>query len=336
MVTSIWCILYTNKVIRGNDMLLTRISWCCLFSYFISELRRDGLWGMGCEPAIHLSAPPDEAVSIIFIFAYKTKLSTFGKVAVGELYYWLASSFSRASCRCFSYNLSLGSLTYLTYAYGMLTRQNAWEVGIDPMSTRTTYSNCMRSGRNHPGSWCNNAPMGWNWHLASWHTKVWPEAATQESCNKQAQQKLAKQQAQWCGGCWQGVRSKQGGNQAEDYGSTQASQAGWSHTQQDSQIPCWPHGERVNPQGHQYQQQYKGEIGNIQWWTDKKTRWLSDSVKFVIHLSKEVVVSCKHSAQDMCVENKVRKYHSMCKMAVSICCHWDTMEDILLSIKMFY
>ncbi len=43
-----------------------------------------------------------------------------------------------------------------------------------------------------------------------------------------------------------------------------------------------------------------------------------ESVKFVIHLSKEGVVSCKHSTQDVCTVNKVRKYHSsMCKMVVS-------------------
>jgi hypothetical protein len=48
----------------------------------------------------------------------------------------------------------------------------------------------------NPRSWSNNAPMGWNWHLASQHAKVWPEAATQESHKKQVQQKLARQQAQ--------------------------------------------------------------------------------------------------------------------------------------------
>ncbi len=41
----IWCILDTIKVIKGNTFAhTTRIAWCCLFSYFISELRRDGLW----------------------------------------------------------------------------------------------------------------------------------------------------------------------------------------------------------------------------------------------------------------------------------------------------
>ncbi len=48
------------------------------------------------------------------------------------------------------------------------------------------------------------------------------------------------------------------------------------------------------------------------------------------------VVSCKHGAQDVCMGNKVHKYHSMCKMAVCIRFCWDTMEDILSSIKIFY
>ncbi len=30
--------------IKGNTKLFTRISWCCLFSYIISELWGDGLW----------------------------------------------------------------------------------------------------------------------------------------------------------------------------------------------------------------------------------------------------------------------------------------------------
>jgi hypothetical protein len=48
------------------------------------------------------------------------------------------------------------------------------------------------------------------------------------------------------------------------------------------------------------------------------------------------VVICKHGTQDVCTMNKVRKYHSMCKTLVSICCCWDAIEDISLSIKIFY
>ncbi len=40
----------------------------------------------------------------------------WGKVDVCELYYWPARVFSRASRRCSSLNLSVGSLTWLTYA----------------------------------------------------------------------------------------------------------------------------------------------------------------------------------------------------------------------------
>ncbi len=40
----------------------------------------------------------------------------------------------------------------------------------------------------HPKSWCNDAPTGWNWYLASQHAKEYTEAATQESHKKQAQQ----------------------------------------------------------------------------------------------------------------------------------------------------
>jgi hypothetical protein len=35
---------YSTPMIKGNAKLFTRISWCCLFFYFISELWGDGLW----------------------------------------------------------------------------------------------------------------------------------------------------------------------------------------------------------------------------------------------------------------------------------------------------
>ncbi len=89
--------------------------------------------------------------------------------------------------------------------------------------------------------------VGWNWYLVLWHAKEYTETAMQENCKKQVQQELARQQAQWRGGCWSGVWSKQGGDQAEDSWSSQASQAGWSCTRQDLQIPCWPHRVHVNP-----------------------------------------------------------------------------------------
>jgi hypothetical protein len=48
----------------------------------------------------------------------------------------------------------------------------------------------------YPRSWCNDAPMGWNWYLALQYAKEYTEVATQESYKKQAQQELARQQVQ--------------------------------------------------------------------------------------------------------------------------------------------
>ncbi len=108
---------YSTPVRWSRVMLVhtARISWCCLFSYFISEPRRDGLWACpqlssyswwGCEYNI-------------CTIVDKLYFQLLGEVYVCELYYWPARVFSRAPPRCSSFNLSLGSLTWLTYAYGM-------------------------------------------------------------------------------------------------------------------------------------------------------------------------------------------------------------------------
>jgi hypothetical protein len=64
---------------------------------------------MGCEPVLNLVATPDEAGSIICTIVNKTILQTLW----GKLMYVSYTTdwpvFSRASCRCSSYNLSLGS-----------------------------------------------------------------------------------------------------------------------------------------------------------------------------------------------------------------------------------
>ncbi len=65
--------------------------------------------GMGCEPVLNLAATPDEAVSMIRTVVDKLYLQLLGEVDVYELNYWMARWFSRASCRCSSYNQSLGS-----------------------------------------------------------------------------------------------------------------------------------------------------------------------------------------------------------------------------------
>ncbi len=78
---------------------ITRISWCCLFSYFTSELQRDGLWA--CPQLI--AATLDDSVSIICTFVDKTIPLTLGEVDVCKLYYWPARCLSRASHRCSSF-----------------------------------------------------------------------------------------------------------------------------------------------------------------------------------------------------------------------------------------
>ena len=65
--------------------------------------------GMGCEPVLNLAATPDEAVSMICTIFDKSVLLTLW----GKLMYVSCTTeqpvFSRASRRCSSYNLSLGS-----------------------------------------------------------------------------------------------------------------------------------------------------------------------------------------------------------------------------------
>ncbi len=116
---------------RVTHVYTTRIAWCCLFSYFINELRRDGLWAYpqlssytwwGCEYNMYCCWQ-----NYTFNF--------WGEVDVCELYYWLARVLSKTSWRCSSLNLSLGSLTWLTYAlWDVLSRWHcSWRVLTPPM-----------------------------------------------------------------------------------------------------------------------------------------------------------------------------------------------------------
>ncbi len=65
--------------------------------------------GMGCEPVLNLAATPDEAVSIICTVVNKTILLTLWGKLIYVSYTTDWPVFSRASHRCSSYNLSLGS-----------------------------------------------------------------------------------------------------------------------------------------------------------------------------------------------------------------------------------
>jgi hypothetical protein len=51
-------------------------------------------------------------------------------------------------------------------------------------------------------------------------------------------------------------------------------------------------------------------------------------VKFIIHLSKEGFMICKHGTQDVCTVNKVREYHSMCKTVVNVYVATETQPRI--------
>ncbi len=106
---------YSTPVRWARVMLVhtIRICWCCVLSYYISELRRGGLWACpqlssyswwGCEYNMY------RLLTKIYLQLL------LGEVDVCKLYYWLARVFRRASRRCSSYNLSLGSLTWFIYA----------------------------------------------------------------------------------------------------------------------------------------------------------------------------------------------------------------------------
>jgi hypothetical protein len=64
---------------------------------------------MGCEPVLNIAAIPDEAVSIICTIVDKTILLTLWGKLMYVSYTTDQPVFSRASRRCSSYNLSLGS-----------------------------------------------------------------------------------------------------------------------------------------------------------------------------------------------------------------------------------
>ncbi len=64
---------------------------------------------MGCESVLNLVATPDEAVSIICTVVNKTILLTLWRKLMYVSFTTDQPVFSRASCRCSSNNLPLGS-----------------------------------------------------------------------------------------------------------------------------------------------------------------------------------------------------------------------------------
>ncbi len=109
----------------------TRIAWCCLFSYFIGELQRDGLWA--CP---QFSSYSWWGLEYYMYHCWQTIPSTFGE----KLMYASYTTDRPGS----SVGHPLGALaliclcvllTWLTYAYGMLCQDNAasWRVFTTPM-----------------------------------------------------------------------------------------------------------------------------------------------------------------------------------------------------------
>ncbi len=122
----IWWILYTCKVIKGYAC-----TYLGLLGVACSPILSVSLEEVSCEPVLNLATTPDEAVSKICTICWQNYTFNFlGEVDVCELYYWPARVFSRASRRCSSINLSVGSLTWLTYAlWDALSRWHcSWRV----------------------------------------------------------------------------------------------------------------------------------------------------------------------------------------------------------------
>ncbi len=120
MVPSIWYILYTSKVIKGNALHCFRIAWCYLFSYFIRELWRDGLWAnpqlssyswWGCEYKMYHCWQN---------YTYNFMV----KAHVCELYYWLASVSVGHHTGTLAIICCWVLLTWFTYAYEMLCQDD--------------------------------------------------------------------------------------------------------------------------------------------------------------------------------------------------------------------
>ena len=91
--------------------------------------------GMGCEPVLNLAATPNEAVCIICTVVNKTILLTLWGKLMYVSYTTDQPVFSRASCRCSSYNLSLGSFDMVDLClWDALSKwHSSWRVFTCPM-----------------------------------------------------------------------------------------------------------------------------------------------------------------------------------------------------------
>jgi hypothetical protein len=136
---TIVCDEYSTPVRYSRVMLVhtARICWCCLISYFISELRRDGLWAYpqlssyswwGCECNMYRGWQ-----NYTFNF--------LGEVDVCKLYYWPATVFSRSSQRGTSFDLSLGSFD--TVDLHLWDAQSRWRYFLESFHNSNVHANCL-------------------------------------------------------------------------------------------------------------------------------------------------------------------------------------------------
>ncbi len=130
---------YSTPVGWSRVMLAhtARICWCCLFSYYISELRRGGLWACpqpssyswwGCE------------YNMYHCWQYYT-FNFLIEVDVWELYYWPAMVFSRSSRRCTSFDLSLGSFDMIDLC--LWDAQSRWRHFLESFHYSNVHDNCL-------------------------------------------------------------------------------------------------------------------------------------------------------------------------------------------------
>jgi hypothetical protein len=121
--------------------------------------------GMGCEPVLNLAAIPDEAVSIICTIINKIILLTLWGKLVYVSYTTDQPVFSRASCRCSSYNLSLGSFDMVALClWDALSRwRSSWIVFTCPMCKPIFFA---LGTSTHACSWSITDHYIIKWHVS--------------------------------------------------------------------------------------------------------------------------------------------------------------------------
>ncbi len=129
-------------MIKGNACIFPgSLGVACSFILSVS------FEGMGCAPVLNLSATPDEAVSIICTVVDKTILLSFGEGWCVWALLLIGQYFSRASCRCSSYNLLLGSFNMVDLRiWDALSRWHiSWRVFTPPIACQLFWTGHINS-----------------------------------------------------------------------------------------------------------------------------------------------------------------------------------------------